>query len=136
MKKSLEACFYSSLISIRWMTHSYVSQRTGTFISKKGMCMNTGEASASSKAGNKARKTGEKPVPFQPRRSNLRDQRPIYNVTCSAPISFSLCFPISPCLLFFYVLSQAFIKHSRKAFVYICIYINNMYNVSYEFLPN
>ena len=43
----------------------------------------------------------------------------------SAPISFSLCFPISPS--FFYVLSQAFIKHSRKAFVYI--YINNMYNV-------
>ena len=63
--------------------------------------MNTGEASASFKAGNKARETGEKPVPFHPRRSDLRDQRPIYNVTCSAPISFSLCFPISPCLLFF-----------------------------------
>ena len=35
----------------------------------------------------------------------------------SALISFSLCFPISPSLLFFifYVLSQVFIKHSRKA---------------------
>ena len=40
----------------------------------------------------------------------------------SAPISFSLCFPISPSLLF--VLSLTFIKHN-KAFVYI--YINNMY---------
>ena len=39
----------------------------------------------------------------------------------SAPVSFSLYFPISPSLLFFLfdVLSQVFIKHSRKAFVYI-----------------
>jgi len=36
-----------------------------------------------------------------------------------APISFSLCFPISLPLFFFNVLSQDFIKHSRKAFVYI-----------------
>ena len=36
--------------------------------------------------------------------------------------SFSL---ISPSL--FYVISQAFIKHSRKAFVYI--YLNSMYNI-------
>ena len=43
----------------------------------------------------------------------------------SAPISFSLCFPISSSL-FFYVLYQALIKHSRKVIVYI--YINNMYN--------
>ena len=35
----------------------------------------------------------------------------------SAPISFSLCFPVSPPPLLFYALSQAFIKHSRKAFV-------------------
>ena len=43
--------------------------------------------------------------------------------------SFSLCFLISPSLLFsfFDILSQAFIKHSRKAFVYI--HINNMYNI-------
>ena len=42
----------------------------------------------------------------------------------SAPISFSLCFPISPSLPFFFffdVLSQAFTKRSRKAFVYIYI---------------
>ena len=46
----------------------------------------------------------------------------------SAPISFSSCSPISPSLsLFFYVLSQAFNKHSRKTFVYI--YKNSMYNV-------
>ena len=38
----------------------------------------------------------------------------------SAPMSFSLCFSI---YLFFYVLSQAFIKYSRKAFVYISISI-------------
>ena len=110
------------------MTHSYVSQRPGTFISKKGICLNTGEASLSSKAGDKARKAGKKPVPLQPRRSDFRDQRPTYNVTCSAPISFSLCFPISPCL-FFNVLSQPFIKHSRKAFVCVCVYIYNMYNI-------
>ena len=36
----------------------------------------------------------------------------------STPISFSLCFPISPSLLYFLMLSQAFIKCSRKAFVY------------------
>ena len=44
----------------------------------------------------------------------------------SAPISFNVCFPISPSLLFFLfdVLSQAFIKH-RKAFVYT--YIHNIY---------
>ena len=70
----------------------------------------------SSKAGDKARKAGKKPVPLQPRRSDFRDQRPIYNVTCSAPISFSLCFPISPSL-FFDVLYQACIKHSRKVIV-------------------
>ena len=34
----------------------------------------------------------------------------------SAPISFSLCFPIC---LFFFVLSQTLIKCSRKAFIYI-----------------
>ena len=72
------------------MTHSYVSQRPGTFISKKGICLNTGEASVSSKAGDKARKAGKKLVALQPRRSDFRDQRPIYNITCSAPISFSL----------------------------------------------
>ena len=46
----------------------------------------------------------------------------------SAPISFSLfsSFPIFS-FLFFNVLSQASIKHSRKAFVYI--YINNVYNI-------
>ena len=32
----------------------------------------------------------------------------------------SVCFPIYPSL-FVVVLSQAFIKHSKKAFVYICI---------------
>ena len=41
--------------------------------------------------------------------------------------SFYLCSPISPSLSFFYVVSQAFIKHSRKAFVYI--YIINMYSI-------
>ena len=41
----------------------------------------------------------------------------------SVPISFSSCSPISPSLLFFDVLSQAFIKCSRKAFVYMFIYI-------------
>ena len=41
----------------------------------------------------------------------------------SAPISFSFCFQISPfLLLFFYVLSQAFIKHSRTVFIYIYIH--------------
>ena len=45
----------------------------------------------------------------------------------SAPISFSLCFPVSPSLLFMDVLSQVFIKHSVKAFVYI--HINDMYNI-------
>ena len=40
----------------------------------------------------------------------------------SAPISFSLCFSIFPSLLsFFDVLSRAFIKSSRKPFVYIYI---------------
>ena len=34
----------------------------------------------------------------------------------------------------FYVLSQDFIKHSRKAFVYICII--HMFQKTYEFLPN
>ena len=42
----------------------------------------------------------------------------------SAPISFSLCFPISPSL-FLNVLSQAFIMYSRKTLAYI--YISNMY---------
>ena len=49
----------------------------------------------------------------------------------SAPISFSLCFPISPSL--FLILSQAFVKCSRKAFkcinsvcIYICICINGI----------
>ena len=40
-----------------------------------------------------------------------------------------VCFPISPslfCLMF----SQAFIKHSRKAFVYI--YVNSMYNIYFR----
>ena len=39
----------------------------------------------------------------------------------SAPISFSLCFPISPSLLLFFFdfFSQVFIKCSRKALVYI-----------------
>ena len=46
--------------------------------------------------------------------------------TFRAPISFSLCFPISLSLLLLDVLSQAFIKHNRKMFVYI--YINNMYD--------
>ena len=41
-----------------------------------------------------------------------------------APISFSLYFPISPSLFLFDVLSQAFIRCSRKAFVYT--YINSM----------
>ena len=42
--------------------------------------------------------------------------------TFSPPISFSLCFPISPSFSFFLnVLSQAFIKHSRKALAYILI---------------
>ena len=45
----------------------------------------------------------------------------------SAPISFCLCSPISPSLLFFYVLSQAFIKCSRKDFVYIPIKIYIIY---------
>ena len=39
----------------------------------------------------------------------------------SAPISFSLCSNISPS--FFDILSQAFIKCSRKAFVYIYKYV-------------
>ena len=43
------------------------------------------------------------------------------------PISFSLCSTISLSLLFFDVLSQAFIKCSRKAFVYIHIYICIIY---------
>ena len=53
----------------------------------------------------------------------------------STPISFILFSNVS--ISFFQVLSQAFIKHSRKTFVYI--YINNMYNIyqkNYEFLPN
>ena len=37
-----------------------------------------------------------------------------------------VCFPISPSL-FFLMFTQAFIKCSRKAFVYI--YINSMYNI-------
>jgi len=45
----------------------------------------------------------------------------------SAPISVSLCFPISRFLLLFDGLSQAFIKCSRKAFA--CIYVNSMYSV-------
>ena len=38
-------------------------------------------------------------------------------------LSFILCFPVSPTPFFLVVLSQAIIKHSRKAFVYIYIYI-------------
>ena len=34
----------------------------------------------------------------------------------------NFCFPIFPSILFFYVLSQAFIKCSRKAFLYIYVY--------------
>ena len=44
-----------------------------------------------------------------------------------APISFSLCSKISLPLLFFDVLSQAFIKCSRKAFVYIYKNKHNIY---------
>ena len=50
----------------------------------------------------------------------------------SAPISFSLCFLIFPSLFSFYdVLSRAFIKSSRKPFVYmytciIYIFLENM----------
>ena len=44
----------------------------------------------------------------------------LYYSIFSVPISFSLCFPISPSILFLMdVLSQAFIKCSIKAFVYI-----------------
>ena len=50
----------------------------------------------------------------------------IFYFIFSVPISFSLCSPISPSLFFFDVLSQAFIKCSKKAFVYIDI---NMYNI-------
>ena len=47
-----------------------------------------------------------------------------YYFMFSAPISFSLCSPISSSLLFSSdVLSQAFIKGTRKAFVYLYIYI-------------
>ena len=45
----------------------------------------------------------------------------------SAPISFSLCFPVSPTLFFFDVLSQVFTKYSRKDFVYT--YINSMHDI-------
>ena len=55
----------------------------------------------------------------------------IFNFIFSAPISFSLYFPISPSLLLFFlllllllllgVLSQACVKHSRKYFVYIIV---------------
>ena len=46
----------------------------------------------------------------------------IFHFIFSAPISFSLYFPICPSLLlFFYVLSQACVKHSRKVFVYITV---------------
>ena len=45
----------------------------------------------------------------------------------SAPISFGLRFAIPPSLFLLDVLSQAFIMHSRKAFVNI--HINNMYNI-------
>ena len=48
---------------------------------------------------------------------------------------YGLCFPIFPYILFFYVISQVFIKHSRKALIYI--YINNMYSIyfrKHEFL--
>ena len=51
----------------------------------------------------------------------------IFYFIFSVPISFSLCFPISPSLLFFLMFSQALNKRSRNAFVYI--YINNMYNI-------
>ena len=59
--------------------------------------------------------------------------------------TFSISYSVLPFSLFsnfsitflFDVLSQAFIKHSRKAFVYI--YVNSMYNIyfrKHEFLPN
>ena len=48
----------------------------------------------------------------------------------SAPISFSLCLPISLPPLLFYALSQAFIKHNKKAFVYI--YVNNMHSIYFR----
>ena len=47
-----------------------------------------------------------------------------FYIIFSAPISFSLCFPICPSLFSLDVLF-IFIKYSRTAFVYI--YINNMY---------
>ena len=46
-----------------------------------------------------------------------------------------ICFPISPSILFFSdVLSQAFMKHRRKAFV--CININNIYSTYFRKLMN
>ena len=51
----------------------------------------------------------------------------------SGPISFSLCFSISPSLNFFDILFQVFFKHSRQAFAYISmymyIYIFSMHNM-------
>ena len=48
----------------------------------------------------------------------------IYSISHSViPFHLGLCFPVSPSLLFVVavVLSQAFIKHGRKVFVYIYI---------------
>ena len=46
----------------------------------------------------------------------------------SAPISFSLCFPVYLTLFFFFdVISQVFTKYSRKDFVYT--YINSMHDI-------
>ena len=54
-----------------------------------------------------------------------------FSISCSVLhvlVSFSLCFPVSPSFFFFFdVLSQAFIKHSRKTLVYIYIY--RLYNI-------
>ena len=51
--------------------------------------------------------------------TGLYDYFYFYLVCFTFSISFSLCFPISPSLFFFDVISQAFIKCSRKAFVQI-----------------
>ena len=43
-----------------------------------------------------------------------------YSLYFNSVLSFSLCFPICVCVVVV-VLSQAFIKCSRKAFAYICV---------------
>ena len=55
-----------------------------------------------------------------------------FSISYSVLPFHSTCFPISPALPVFFsfdVLSQAFIKHCRKTFVYICIYVYSMYNI-------